>query len=142
MKFILMSGIARRVGVHERTVRNYLAAGLLRTERLPNGVHLFLRKIFNGSARSGRRVRRGAREGGLMTSRLLRLPEVEARCGLKRSVIYKMARQGQFPPPIKLVGRSSAWVEAEIQGWIDDRIRANRDSSATTTQAGDEHRVS
>lgn len=42
MKYILMSGAARRAGCHERTIRNYLASGLLRTERLPNGVHLFV----------------------------------------------------------------------------------------------------
>jgi DNA-binding transcriptional MerR regulator len=42
MKYLLMSGVARRAGCHERTIRNYLASGLLCTERLPNGVHLFV----------------------------------------------------------------------------------------------------
>lgn len=59
-------------------------------------------------------------------TRLLRLPAVEAACGLKRSEIYKRIKRGAFPSPIKL-GRASAFIEAEILGWIDRQIRATRD---------------
>lgn len=61
-----------------------------------------------------------------MTSRLIRLAEVESRCGLRRSVIYSMARQGRFPAPIKLIGRSSAWISDEVDTWISQRIAESR----------------
>ena len=44
--------------------------------------------------------------------------------GLSRSHTYALAQRGDFPKPIKLTGRSSAWVESEVLGWIDSRIKA------------------
>lgn len=41
MEFFLISMAARRANCHERTVRNYLRAGLLSVERVPSGIHLF-----------------------------------------------------------------------------------------------------
>ncbi|MCG5494411.1 helix-turn-helix transcriptional regulator [Ectothiorhodospira variabilis] len=56
--------------------------------------------------------------------RLLRRPEVEHRTGYKRSFIYKLMREGQFPQPVKLGSRAVAWRESDIDRWIQDRIRA------------------
>lgn len=60
---------------------------------------------------------------------LIKMPEVRAKTGLSRSHLYALAQQGEFPKPIKLSERSSAWVESEVQGWIDSRI-AQRDLEA------------
>ena len=60
-----------------------------------------------------------------MTETLLRLPDVEARTGLRRSHIYHLSSRGQFPRPLKLGNRASAWVEREVAGWINARIRAS-----------------
>jgi prophage regulatory protein len=57
-------------------------------------------------------------------NRLIKLSEVMALTGLSRSHTYALAKQGQFPKPIKLTERSSAWVEAEVQEWIESRISA------------------
>lgn len=57
---------------------------------------------------------------------LMKLPEVEARTGKKRSAIYAEISAGTFPAPVKIGARASAWVAAEIQDWIDSRI-AERD---------------
>ena len=57
---------------------------------------------------------------------LIKLPEVRAKTGLSRSHLYALAQQGLFPKQVKLTERSSAWVESEVQGWIDSRI-AQRD---------------
>lgn len=65
-----------------------------------------------------------------MTDRLIRLPEVENRTGLRRSAIYRYIQQGDFPAPIKLTPKASAWVESEIQEWIAARIRKARGESA------------
>ena len=53
---------------------------------------------------------------------LLKMPEVRAKTGLSRSHLYALAQNGEFPKPLKLSERSSAWVESEVEGWIEDRI--------------------
>lgn len=62
----------------------------------------------------------------MATHTLLRLPKVEALTGYKRSTIYKLIKEGKFPAPIALGDRASAWIESEIQGWIESRIAASR----------------
>ncbi len=57
-----------------------------------------------------------------MTKRLLRLPEVMSKTGLKQSQIYEMARQGEFPGPVSLSPRVTTWVEEEVDQWISERI--------------------
>lgn len=56
--------------------------------------------------------------------RLLRLPEVEARTGLKKSAIYAGMKAGTFPACLKLGARASAWPLSSVEGWIEERIRA------------------
>ena len=57
---------------------------------------------------------------------LLRLPQVEARTGYKRSSIYRLVAAGEFPAPVKLGERASAWLESEISSWIAERVRKSR----------------
>ena len=59
-------------------------------------------------------------------SNLLRLQQVMDRTGLGRSSIYAMARKGEFPKPIKIGLRSSAWLENEIRDWVRDKILESR----------------
>jgi prophage regulatory protein len=51
--------------------------------------------------------------------RLIRLPEVMARVGLKRSAIYQRMSEGRFPKSRSLGGKCTVWVEAEIDAWIN-----------------------
>lgn len=51
--------------------------------------------------------------------RLIRLPEVMARVGLKRSAIYQRMSEGRFPKSRSLSGKCTVWVEAEIDAWIN-----------------------
>lgn len=60
-------------------------------------------------------------------ARLLRLPDVMARVGLARSTIYLMIQDKEFPAPINIGSRAVAWVESDIQAWIDDKIRAAKE---------------
>lgn len=62
----------------------------------------------------------------MATQTLLRLPKVEAATGYKRSTIYKKIKDGTFPPPIALGERASAWLESEINDWIQSRIKHSR----------------
>jgi len=51
-------------------------------------------------------------------ARLLRLPEVMARVGLKRSAIYQRMSEGRFPRSRSLGPKCAVWVESEIDDWI------------------------
>lgn len=50
---------------------------------------------------------------------LLRLPEVEAVVGVKKSKIYSLVQEGQFPAPVRLGPRSVRWRLTDVQAWID-----------------------
>ena len=50
--------------------------------------------------------------------RLIRLPEVMARVGLRRTAIYQRMREGRFPKSRSLGPRCTVWVEAEVDAWI------------------------
>jgi len=65
-----------------------------------------------------------------MPSRLLRLRDVEALSGLKRSAIYSLARAGKFPKPRKLTAVATAWREDEIRQWIESRPLADSSRDA------------
>lgn len=51
-------------------------------------------------------------------ARLLRLPEVIDRVGLRRSAIYQRMSEGRFPQSRSLGPKCAVWVEAEITEWI------------------------
>lgn len=51
-------------------------------------------------------------------ARLLRLPEVMARVGMKRSAIYQRMSEGRFPKSRSLGPKCAVWIEAEIDAWI------------------------
>lgn len=50
--------------------------------------------------------------------RIIRLPQVVAMVGLKKSAIYKKIKLEEFPKPIKLGTHASGWLESDVQGWI------------------------
>lgn len=58
-------------------------------------------------------------------SRLLRLPAVQKKTGLKKSTIYAGAKAGTFPKPVKVGSRAVAWRSDELNKWMDERPRAN-----------------
>jgi prophage regulatory protein len=53
--------------------------------------------------------------------KIIRLPAVLERVGLKRTAVYDRIKGGEFPKPIKL-GRVSGWVESEIQEWLEKQV--------------------
>jgi prophage regulatory protein len=55
--------------------------------------------------------------------RILRLPEVSARIGLKRASIYQHIAAGTFPKQISLGVRAVGWLESEINAWLTVRIQ-------------------
>ena len=72
--------------------------------------------------------------------KFIRLPEVLSRTGYGRTTIYRKMEDGSFPRSVKLGGppidpnvfdsRAIAWIEDEVEQWIDSRIEG-RDSVST-----------
>jgi prophage regulatory protein len=77
--------------------------------------------------------------------RFIRLPEVLTRTGYGRTTIYRKMEDGSFPKSLKLGGppidpnvfdsRAIAWIEDEVEQWIDSRIE-ERDLGSTDLPAG------
>lgn len=63
---------------------------------------------------------------------LIKLNEVRARTGLSRSSIYAFIDKGTFPAQVKLGERSVAWVDSEIEGWVESKMLA-RDAANSST---------
>lgn len=61
--------------------------------------------------------------------RLLRLAEVKNRVGYGRASIYRLISAGQFPRPYSLGARAVAWLESDIDAWIEARV--NRQGAPT-----------
>lgn len=68
--------------------------------------------------------------------RLLRLPDVEAVTGCKKSTIYLLMKQGKFPKSVAITGRMAAWPESAILQWVQDRITLGAATGAEQ-QAGE-----
>ena len=55
--------------------------------------------------------------------RMLRLPTVSRRVGLRKSQIYRNIEDGTFPKPVPLGPRARRWAAHEIVRWMGDRLR-------------------
>jgi prophage regulatory protein len=64
--------------------------------------------------------------------RMLRLPDVEAVTGVKRTAIAEMIERGEFPRPVFLSdgGRAKAWLESELREWQARRVAARESAKA------------
>lgn len=52
----------------------------------------------------------------------LRIKQVQDQTGLARSTIYKLMSEGDFPQPVKITPKSSAWVSNEVDDWKLSRM--------------------
>lgn len=57
----------------------------------------------------------------LTEERLLRLPQVVHATGLSKSTIYRLAQLGEFPCPVKLSKRASAWKSRSVLEFLRSR---------------------
>ena len=65
--------------------------------------------------------------------KLIRKPGVLGKTTLTHSALYALMKSGDFPRPLKLGKRSVAWVETEVDAWIDELNRS--------TDRGDDHEL-
>ena len=52
----------------------------------------------------------------------MRLPEVVQMTGVSRSTIYRWMANGEFPKQVSLGGNTVAWLESDVEDWIQRRI--------------------
>lgn len=70
----------------------------------------------------------------IMTKKLMKLPTVLTRVAISRSKLYAKVKEGTFPAPISLGARAVAWVEEEVDEWVNSLIQASRKSGAKTCE--------
>lgn len=59
-------------------------------------------------------------------SRFIRLSEVLRRTGYSKAWIYRLLKEKRFPQSVKIGVRSIAFIESEIDEWINNRIAEPR----------------
>jgi predicted DNA-binding transcriptional regulator AlpA len=58
----------------------------------------------------------------VVQSELMLAPEVEARVPYSRAHLYRLEDQGEFPKRKRIGANRVAWVRAEIERWLADRL--------------------
>ncbi|MCH9414945.1 MULTISPECIES: helix-turn-helix transcriptional regulator [Enterobacteriaceae] len=61
----------------------------------------------------------------LLDDQLVDMRFITKLTGLTDKWFYKLIKDGLFPKPIKL-GRSSRWLESEVEAWLQQRIAQSR----------------
>ncbi|EPY5321479.1 AlpA family transcriptional regulator [Klebsiella sp. JB_Kp036] len=61
-----------------------------------------------------------------MSQSLIRFAEVQKRTGYSKAWLYRLMSQQRFPAAIKIGSRSVAFIESEIDDWVNQRIAESR----------------
>ncbi|HCJ7732435.1 MULTISPECIES: helix-turn-helix transcriptional regulator [Enterobacteriaceae] len=61
----------------------------------------------------------------VLNDQLVTMTFITQLTGLTDKWFYKLIKDGKFPKPIKL-GRSSRWLESEVEAWLQQRIAQSR----------------
>ena len=64
-----------------------------------------------------------------MSKKFIRLPAVISKTGLSRSSIYLRMSNAEFPQSISLGSRAIAWLETDIDQWLDECIASSKATS-------------
>lgn len=65
--------------------------------------------------------------------KFLRLKEVMAITALSRSSIYKFMNEERFPQTISLGDRAVAWLESEVEEWMEEKLQHRGINGADVT---------
>ena len=58
----------------------------------------------------------------VLQSELMLAPEVDAHVPYSRAHLYRLEDQGEFPKRKRIGANRVAWVRAEIERWLADRM--------------------
>jgi len=67
-------------------------------------------------------TREQAEATSLQQKKIVRMPEVMAITGLKKTAINSRIKAGTFVPKINLGGRAIGFLESDLSDWLDKRI--------------------
>jgi len=67
-----------------------------------------------------------------MPESLIRLNQVEAKTGYKKSMVYDLMSKGVLPGSIRIGDRAVAWIASEIDSVIDARILGKTEEEIRT----------
>ncbi len=67
----------------------------------------------------------------MTTTKLIRLPQVKERTGLPKSTIYRKIKERTFPQQISLGEKTVAWLESDIEHWINEKIQASNNNGVS-----------
>lgn len=56
--------------------------------------------------------------------RFLRLKQVCSKCGISHMTVYRHEKAGTFPRKVRLGVNSIAYLEEEIEQWMQERVAA------------------
>ena len=56
----------------------------------------------------------------------MRLREVQNKVSYSAPQIWRLEKAGKFPKRIRIGENRVAWLESEVNGWVDDKIRRSR----------------
>jgi prophage regulatory protein len=54
--------------------------------------------------------------------RLIREKKVRAKVPWSRTTLWRKVKAGEFPAPVRLSNGMNAWLEADVDAWIDARV--------------------
>jgi len=63
--------------------------------------------------------------------RLIRMPALKAKTGLSRSTIHSLCSEDLFPRSRKIGHRAVAWIESEVDEWMEARPRTSAGQART-----------
>lgn len=61
--------------------------------------------------------------------RLINIKEVINLTSLKTTAIYTLMKKGEFPQSIKITSDRVAWLESDIEEWINAKIEQSKDKN-------------
>ncbi|MEO8059828.1 MAG: AlpA family phage regulatory protein [Burkholderiales bacterium] len=71
----------------------------------------------------------------VVPDRFMRLPEVEATTGLKKSTLYLLMKRGEFPHSVQITPRCIAWHQSLVLGWLKEKGEAAAKSASDAKQS-------
>lgn len=54
--------------------------------------------------------------------RFMRLTEVMQMTGLRKTTIYQLQSDGDFPQRVQITAHCVGWIESEVQAWLNQRV--------------------
>ena len=68
--------------------------------------------------------------------KMLSIHATAERVGVSKTQIYRLIEIGNFPKPVRLSQKRTAWVEAEVEKWLQERIDERDTNLAVQAQSG------